>query len=270
MSLLLVAGLSLPAAAKADQLEAAARDLSLALADAADCQHDDQVRVGIFPFDETRLPLPAENAFALYERFLARLIENAPQCIRYVDGRGAFVTLEYLGKAGTLRETGQEHRAQIQENLEDVAYTITGTILDGADGLRAVFGLTDFDRSTAIARSAFPVPDRYSATACGAGAVPLSTALPRLADNLVDRAGDLRRITLLGGYLAETDAQTSFSRYVEQELSGALSKAAEDVLTDRTLALSACATNPGRACARSVRGERPSHRGSSRMQLSRR
>lgn len=239
--------------AQADSVRAAAQTLSAELALIADCSEGMIFRVGTFPFDEERLPLPPHNAFSLYERFLGYLIAQAPDCVNYVDGRGALLSLEYLTRAGGLHNVSQEHRNQIQENLSDVAFTLSGTIIEGTGGLEAVFGVTDFRSSRAVSRARFAIPELYRERACGAGALPVASALQRLATRFVDRVSDLQRIVVLGGYLAETDAQTSFGRYLEHELTDALSRSVENPITDRTLTIFHI-RDQGRTRLRSISG----------------
>jgi hypothetical protein len=236
-SLVLGAAMLFPAcaAAQGSAIDQAARELSASLSGVIDCQAGEEIRVGIFPFDEDRLPVHPDNAFALYERVLGGLIDAAPPCLRYIDGRGAFVTLDYLSRAGTLRETGQDHRAQIQETLTGVAYTIDGTILDQPTGLTALFRVTDLDSGVAVARAELAVPETYRETACGAGALPVTVASDRLARQLSERASDMAHLTVTGGYFGEGDAQTSFARYLEREIEAALTRATENVITGRTL-----------------------------------
>ncbi len=217
--------------AQADPLQIAAHALNLDLMGVVDCTTGAETRIGIFPFEEARLPLPPDNAFALYENLLGALIREAPDCVRYVDGRGAMVTLGYLGQTGTLRETGQAHRVEIQQSLAAVDYVLDGTIIDQGGTLSAVFRLTDFGRGTAVGRAELMVPERYQMTSCGAGAMPREVATQRIARALVDRAADLRHVTVVGGYFGEGDAQTSFSRLLESELVGQISLAAENALT---------------------------------------
>jgi hypothetical protein len=221
--------------AQADPLQIVARSLNLDLASVVNCEAGGETRVGVFPFEEARLPLPPENAFALYENLLGALIREAPACVRYVDGRGAMVTLGYLGQTGTLRETGQAHRAEIQQSLATVDYVLDGTIFDQGGTLTAVFRLTDFERGTAVGRAEVSVPERYQTTTCGSGALPREVAMRQIAHALVDRAGDLRHVTVVGGYYGDGDAQTGFSRLLESELVGQMSLAAENVVTGATL-----------------------------------
>jgi hypothetical protein len=222
-------------ASQADPLQLVARSLNEGLNTVVDCGVDGETRVGVFPFEEARLPIAPENAFALYENLLGALIQDAPECVRYVDGRGAMVTLGYLSQTGTLRETGQAHRAEIQQRLATVDYVLDGTMVDQAGTLTAVFRLTDFGSGAAVGRAELLVPERYQSTICGAGALPIEVATRRIASALVDRAADLRHVIVVGGYFGDGDVQTGFSRLLERELLAQMSVSAENSITGAVL-----------------------------------
>lgn len=224
-----------PNVSSADELGDAAVVLNDAISRSAECRSG-AVRVGVFPFDETQLPITADNAYRLYETVLSDLIESAPDCAEYLDGRGAYLTLDYLAQAGTFRENGQSHRSEIQEALSDVDFVLDGTILDaGGNGYTALFRLTNFETGAAVGRAGFEVPEEYQSNACGVGGQPLSVATPRLADALAERARDMERLTVIGGYYEHSDAQTEFSRYLEEQIAAALTSEMEDVITGRAL-----------------------------------
>ena len=235
--LALVLGLATSPAHADAEMRAAARALNAELAVRIDCRPGVAHQVGIFPFDEGRLPMSPPNAFALYEGFLGMLLEEAPDCLRYIDGRGAMVTLSYLGQTGTLRETGQAHRAEIEQRLAGVDHVLDGTIIEQGDALRAVFRLTEFETGAASARAEFRVPDRFREAACGAGALPIEVATRRLAGALADRAPGMAHLTVIGGYYGHGDAQTGFSRFLESELVSALVQAVENPITGRFLSV---------------------------------
>lgn len=227
--------LAAPNLSFADELGDAAGALNDAIERSAACQNG-SVQVGVFPFDETQLPITADNAYRLYEAVLSELIASAPSCAEYLDGRGAYLTLNYLAQVGTLRQDGQSHRAEIQETLADVDLVLDGRILDtGRDGYTALFRLTDFQNGAAVARADFEVPEEYQSNICGVGGQPLSMATPRLAEALAERARDMERLTVVGGYYQHSDAQTEFSRYLEEQVAAALTSEMEDVITGRVL-----------------------------------
>ncbi|TVS05147.1 MAG: DUF4384 domain-containing protein [Rhodobacteraceae bacterium] len=217
--------------AAAEALSTAARALNEDLSIRIDCRPGETRQVGIYPFETTRLPIPPDNAFALYEAFLGELLRFAPPCISYIDGRGAYVTLDYLTQSGRLHESGQDHLLQIRDRLEGVDYVMDGSIIDQTDGLVAVFRLTDFSAGTAVARAQFLVPERFQATRCGAGAMPIAQTVETAVRALLDRAGRLERLTVVGGYYGQSDVQTSFSRYLESEIVGQISRQAARVIT---------------------------------------
>jgi len=224
--------------AHAEVIRAAASRLSDALLAQLQCTTGDSVLVGIFPFDEAILPLSAQNAFRLYEGFLGEVIEGAPPCVRFIDGRGAFVTLNYLGQTGTLRETGQQQRAQIQESLASATYVLDGTVLESGGEFEAVFRLTALASGVAIGRVSFPVPDRFRSTACGDGALPIDTAVRRMAEAFLLRAGSLGLLTATGGRYAQTDIVTDAGTYLEELFLSELSRVSENALSGAALRVS--------------------------------
>lgn len=224
-----------PNSSSADVVADAAGALNAAIERSEACQSG-TVRVGVFPFDDTQLPITADNAYRLYEAVLSDLIETAPACAEYLDGRGAYLTLNYLAHAGTFRENGQSHRSEIQEILSDVDFVLDGTILDdGGAGYSALFRLTNFKTGSAVGRADFDIPEEFHSNTCGVGGQPLSVAMPRIAEALAERAHDMERLTVIGGYYEHSDAQTEFSRYLEEQIAAALTAEMEDKITGRAL-----------------------------------
>jgi hypothetical protein len=221
--------------AEAQTFEASVARLTSLLASHVVCSNGERALVGIFPFDEALLPLSAQNAFRLYEGFLGEVIEGAPPCVRFIDGRGAFVTLNYLGQTGTLRETGQQQRAQIQESLASATYMLDGTVLESGGDFEAVFRLTSLTSGEALGRVSFPVPERFRAAACGDGALPIDTALRRIAEALLQRTGVFQTLNATGGRFAQTEIVTEAGAYLEDMIIAELSRASENVLSGTAL-----------------------------------
>jgi len=229
--------------ARAQLMEDAVRGLSLTLREQVNCNDGNSARVGIFPFEETSLPISPQSAFSLYEVFLGDLINRAPSCVEFIDGRGAFVTLNYLGNSGTLQESGQQQRQQIQSSLEAVDYTLDGTILSTDHTLSAVFRLTDMTNGVAVGRVTFDVPASYSSTGCGDGALPLNAALTRIAEALSNKVGSLESVVATGGKYASTDTVTDAGAYIEDQLLSELSKSVENAITGAALRVQRLSAN---------------------------
>lgn len=221
--------------AKAQTFEVAATRLTSLLASEVACANGERALVGIFPFDEALLPLSAQNAFRLYEGFLGEVIEGAPPCVRFIDGRGAFVTLNYLGQTGTLSETGQQQRAQIQETLASATYMLDGTVLESGGEFEAVFRLTSLASGEALGRVSFPVPKRFRAAACGDGALPIDTAMRQIAEALLQRTGPFQTLSATGGRFAQTEIVTEAGAYLEDMIIAELSRGSENVLSGTAL-----------------------------------
>lgn len=224
-----------PAPAKAGDMPAATARLGQTIAARADCAAGGAALIGIFPFDEARLPLAPANAFALYETFLGALIDGAPDCVRFIDGRGAFVTLDYLGRGEMLRESGQQQRARIQQSLGRADFTLDGSVVETGEGLMAIFRLTDMQSGQALGRAEFPVPDRFRGDGCGVGALPEGAALRAIAGALLDRVPDLAQVQASGGRHGPSDSLTDAGRFLEDQLIAELTRAAENLLTNRAL-----------------------------------
>ena len=224
--------------ATADTLSRAARDLNEDLTIRSACALGEQRQVGIYPFDTTRLPIAPDNAFALYEAFVAELLRHAAPCITYIDGRGAFVTLDYLAQSGRLYESGQDQLSQIRDRLASVDYVIDGSIIDQPDGLTAIFRLTDFSLGTAMGRAQFLVPERFQTTRCGAGAMPIEQAVEVAVRAMLDRVAPLEQLTVIGGYYGQSDVQTPFSRYLESEIVGQISRQSARIITGHAVQIS--------------------------------
>ena len=224
-------GMVAPNAADGEAVDQAAGRLSAVLRAEVSCDRGNTALVGIFPFDEALLPLSAQNAFRLYENFLGAVIEGAPSCVRFIDGRGAFVTLDYLGQSGSLRESGQQQRAQIQESLASADYMLDGTVLESAGQFEAVFRLTALANGLAVGRVTFPVPERFQTAACGDGALPIETALRRIAVALLERTGQLELLNATGARYSQSEIITDAGRFFEEQLLAELSRASENAIT---------------------------------------
>lgn len=238
--ILKIAGLAMAALAfafspaglsSAKSMEAATARLVQALTNEVNCEEGEQALVGIFPFDEANIPMAPQNAFRLYEDFLGSLIATAPGCLRFIDGRGAFVTLNYLGQSGTLRESGQQQRQNIQESLESADYILDGSILERGGEISVVFRLTALSDGTAIARVSFEALDETAASLCGDGALPKDVALQRIANSILDRIDLVDTVIVSGGIYANSDEITDAGIYLEDQLIAHLSRAGENAIT---------------------------------------
>lgn len=227
--------IGLPAMAGAQSVDTAATRLSEILDNHVACEKDQRTLVGVFPFDEALLPLSSQNAFRLYEGFLGAVISSAPACVSFIDGRGAFVTMNYLGQSGSLQESGQQQRAQIQASLSSANYMLDGTVLESSGEFEAVFRLTAMGDGLAIGRVSFPVPEELRTAVCGDGSLPIETASRQIADALLQRTGPVPVIVATGGRYAQSDIVTDTGAFLEDGLLAELSRASENVLTGAAL-----------------------------------
>ena len=216
-----------------------------ALNERADCLFGGKKRVGIWPLDADRLPMAPESAAQVYGAILADLIRQKPDCVDFFDGAGAGATLEYLNITGELRMTDSTARQDIEQAFRDVDFIISIAINERAGAIVAALKLTDPGGETIATTPAFDLPEAYVSRGCGAGAVPLETALTRAAESLVETAHDMTQLVSAGGFYADTEERTSFAGYAEPRLIGALARAYENPITGKRLLIADGAAEAG-------------------------
>jgi hypothetical protein len=214
----------------------AADTLNSRIAEVTNCP--DITVIGLFPPDAEDLPISEGAADSLYEGVITALLETAPACTRYVDGRGAFVTLDYLARAGRFRESGQQQRATIQRVLSEADIAVDSRVIVMPDGnMTLALRATDMRNGAAVARASIAVPETLQGEPCGVAALPLTSALELIGTRLADRASDLTRLIVGGAYFGSGDGQTELGAYLQHELVTVLSQAVDDPITDRRLSV---------------------------------
>lgn len=225
-----------PNFARAQSIQAVGEAMNSRILELTSCPGD--LTVGLFPPQADDLPITSDAADALYEAFIGALLETAPDCIRYIDGRGAFMTLEYLAQTGQFRASGQQQRAAIQLRLAEAEIVIDSRFIVDPEGqITLAFRATDTRDGAAIARASVPVPANLHGSSCAQAARPIYATLDDMAQRLAERSSDLSTLVVSGAYFASGDAQTSFGAFVQHELVTALSRFTEDVLTERSLVI---------------------------------
>lgn len=224
-----------PGVTSAGEIRSAADQIGSTLTNRIDCTRQGSASVGIWPFDEATVPLAPANAERLYGRFLSGLIRASPDCVTFFDADGASATAAYLARVGTLRQAGRRPLDEIESNLQDVDYLVAGTIIEQGGTALASFKLTD-RRSGATLRATEPVevPADLREAACGDGALALSVAPRVIAQRLVDATPRLERIVVEGGFYANSDGKTEFSRYFEELLVQEIASVAHDPITGQS------------------------------------
>lgn len=219
-----------------DGIIRAAQDLNSRIAEVTTCP--DLTVIGLFPPDAEDLPISEGAADTLYEGVIAALLDTAPACTRYVDGRGAFVTLDYLARAGSFRESGQQQRATIQRILSEADIAVDSRVIVMPDGtMTLALRATDMRNGAAVARASIPVPETLQGEPCGVAALPLTSALELIGTRLADRASDLTRLIVGGAYFGSGDGQTELGAYLQHELVTLLSQLVDDPIADRRLSV---------------------------------
>ncbi len=241
-------------AATAGDFSDAADAIATKLTAHVDCHGGQPVKVGIWPFDESEIPIGAANAYRLYSSFLADLLQVAPSCAEFFDGDGVGATTAYLNKVGAFRDAGSKPLDVIEANLKNVEYYVAATLVEQASQIYAVFKLVDAKSGSTLAASEpLQVPANYVDESCGDGAMTINSALTRIAARIRDGAPTMSDLVVEGGFFENTNAKTEFSVYLEGLLSGEIAKAFENTITGRELAVHRSGDNQSQALLK-VRG----------------
>ncbi len=148
------------------------------------------------------------------------------------------MTLELLNRVGALQVVGDDSIEQIERNLRNVDFFLSGTILEQSNDIFAVFKLTSRSNGSIVASTEpLAVPPSLVASACGDGAVPIDAATRQIADEFRDRAHQMQHMVVEGGYYANTNGKTEFSQYLEELIVASLTSAFEDPISQRVLSV---------------------------------
>jgi len=223
------------ASSSAGEVRQAAQEVGAELSRRVVCAGQSRASVGIWPFDEASIPLSPASAYRLYAKFLGALMEAGPDCIDFFDGDGAGATISWLARVGAFREAGRRPLDEIEANLRNVDYFISGAVVEQAGQAFAIFKVTDRRSGATIhAVDPVPVPAEFREAACGDGALPMSVAPRLIAEQLAGSAQRLEHIVVEGGYYANSDGKTEFSRYFEQMLVPAIAAASMNAVTGQS------------------------------------
>lgn len=253
LSACLCLSISIGSLAAEERPDSALVDAGVRLAEALDQQvscADGEVRVGIWPIDDSAIPIPFANAARIYADVLATLIAEKPSCVAIIDGDGINATLEFLNVAGAFRTGDRSQRQAFDESLQSVDFYVAIAISERGNDVTAVLKIVDRRNGATIGTTpALVVPDSYVATSCGDGALPLDRLFDMAARALADDAPDLERVIVEGGYFRNTDARTEFTRYVGTMFVDAITRSYSDTLTSRRIQV----IDPGQSTVSAVR-----------------
>ncbi|MBZ0147947.1 MAG: DUF4384 domain-containing protein [Pseudorhodoplanes sp.] len=229
----------------ADVLDTAIAKLLAGMFGSKPCASDERQTVGLWVFEDDKIPIAAANAKRLHEELLTRLLAARPKCVDVLDSAGIGVIINHLSKSGALEKNGGSLIAALDDAHQNVHLIAFPSLYN--QGGKTVLALRAVERTTGktLALTApVIVPDRYLSEDASDRATSLDAAIKAASKYFADNAADLRELRPLGVFYEDTAAQPAAGRYLLDQLVAALSKDTSNVLTGKVLKVRALTIEP--------------------------
>ena len=236
---------SAAAPSKPDILDAAIAKLLAGMFGSKPCGSDERQTVGLWVFEEDKIPIAAANAKRLHEELLTRLLAARPKCVDVLDSAGIGVIINHLSKSGALEKNGGSLIAALDDAHQNVHLIAFPSLYN--QGGKTVLALRAVERAsgkTLALTAPVVVPDRYLSEDVSDRATSLDAAIKAASKYFTDNASDLRELRPLGVFYEDTAAQPAAGRYVLGQLVTALSQDASNVLTGKVLKVRSLTIEP--------------------------
>lgn len=245
LQMVLLATLTVPVAA-ADALDTAIGKLVEGTFGPKPCVQDVRRTVGMWVFEEGKVPLGAAAAKRLHEELLSRLLVVRPKCIDVLDSAGIGTVIAHLNKSGALAENGGSVVAALtaaHQNVDLVA--IPSLYLQAGKTVLAMRTVERVSGKTLALTAPVIVPEKFLAQDnISDPAITLDAAIKAATRYFMDSARDLKELRTLGIFFEETSAQPAAGRYVLDLLIAYLTQDPANVLTGKTLKVRGLTVEP--------------------------
>ena len=219
-------------------IEKSAKQINDALERVTTCEHNAFVSIGVWPYSEADTPMDPDSAYLYYAQFISKLSEIKRDCVIYYSGDGVEANIDYLLKTDTFRQIGSSPLSKIEQNLQQVDFTLTGSLQEFDGKIYSIFKLVNRETGANVATTKpILVPSAYYKGRCGDGAASLDAALKTIANHVYLRAGELRELVLVGGYFGNSNAQTEFARFLVRQIGAEVSDAYWDPVSQRRIVI---------------------------------
>lgn len=231
-------GTAQPAAAqgKADSLDTSVKRLVDSTFGRNPCPPDTRKSVGLWLFEEDKIPIGAAAARRLHQELLSRLLAVRPKCIDVLDSAGIGIIIDHLSKSGALEKNGGSILAALNETHQAVDLIVFPSLYN--QGGRTVLALRAVERGTGktlALTSPAVVPGKYLGQDVADDSISLDAAIKAASKYLVGNASELNEVRPLGIFFEDTSAQPAAGRYLMGQLIATITKDAANVLTGKTL-----------------------------------
>jgi hypothetical protein len=229
----------------ADSLDAAVGKLIDAAFGKAACGNDAHMTLGLWVFDQDKIPIAAPAARRLHEELLARLLAAKPKCVDLIDSAGIGIIIDHLSKTGALAKNGGSLIAALDEAHEKVDLLAFPSLYNQAG--KTVLALRVVQRTSGSTLALTPpvaVPSKYLGQDVSDEAISLDAAVKAASKYLSDNAPDLKEVRPLGIFFEDSGAQPPAARYLLDQLVAQLTKNAANVITGKVLKVRSLSIEP--------------------------
>jgi hypothetical protein len=219
-----------------DTLDSAIAKLVEGTFSSSPCVPDQRQPIGLWVFEEDKVPVAAAAARRLHEELLARLLTARPKCVDVLDSAGIGVIIDHLSRSGALERNGGSLIAALNDANQNVDLIAFPSLY--SQGAKTVLALRVVERKsgrTLALTAPVVVPDKYLVQSPADQAVSLEAAVKTASKYFADNTPDLIVVRPMGVFFEDTGAQPAAGRYLMDHLIAELAKDTSNVLTGKVL-----------------------------------
>lgn len=194
------------------------------------------VVVGIWPFDEEKVPVSPSSARRLYTDLLHQLVDMKPSCVDYLDGDGFSNLVENINRTGGF-ESGQPSLGELLTKVrQTLHYIITPQIRQ--QGKHPYLSLKAIERSTlkTLAQTSWiRIPKSYLASSLADTAIGLDASIEKASRYLVSYAYGMVELRPHAIRYEASSARTELSKYMLDRLTTAIVQEYANLASGKTL-----------------------------------
>jgi hypothetical protein len=209
------------------------------------CATEARQTLGLWVFDDDKIPLTAPAARRLHQELVTRLLAAKPKCVDVLDSAGIGAIIEHLSKAGALEKNGGSVIAALEEAHQNVDLLVFPSLYNQAG--KTVLALRVVQRTsgnTLALTTPVTVPAKFLAQDVADEAISLDAAIRTASKYLSDNAPDFKELRPLGIFFEDTGAQPAAGRYLLDHLVSGLTKDIANVLTGNVLKVRSLSIEP--------------------------
>lgn len=209
------------------------------------CVSDVRQTIGLWIFEEDKVPMAGAAAKRLHQELLSRLLAARPKCIDVIDSAGIGVIIDYLSKTGALEKNGGSPIAALNDAHQNVDLIAFPSLYN--QGGKTVLALRVVERAsgkTLALTVPVVVPAKYLGQDVADEAINLDAAIKSASKYFTDNAPELKELRPLGIFFEDTGAQPAAGQFLMAQLVSALTKDAVNVLTGKVLKIRSLSIEP--------------------------